>query len=97
MTQTKTRYVGFDVHKHYVMVGAVDHNQQVVRFDRESRKKLKADSTERILDFIRQMQEGYEAIVRENGKVVPKTPREQRLKKNPEASKNGNRKERKNR
>jgi len=25
---TKTRYVGFDVHKHYVMVGAVDRYQQ---------------------------------------------------------------------
>lgn len=28
-TQSK-RYVGFDVHKHYVMVGAVDRHQQVV-------------------------------------------------------------------
>ena len=28
MSQTKTRYVGFDVHKHYVMVGAVDRYQQ---------------------------------------------------------------------
>jgi carbon storage regulator len=37
--------------------------------------------------------EVYEAIVRENGKVVPKTPREQRLKANPKAAKNGNRKE----
>jgi transposase len=26
--QTKTRYVGFDLHKHYVMVGAVDRYQQ---------------------------------------------------------------------
>jgi rfaE bifunctional protein kinase chain/domain len=46
-----------------VKTRVVAHNQQVVRFDRESRKKLEADSTERILDFIRQLQEGYEAIV----------------------------------
>jgi hypothetical protein len=30
MPESKTRYVGLDVHKHYVMVGAVDRNQQVV-------------------------------------------------------------------
>lgn len=30
MKQNKVRYVGLDVHKHYVMVGAVDHNQQVL-------------------------------------------------------------------
>ena len=28
MIQTKTQYVGFDLHKHYVMVGAVDRYQQ---------------------------------------------------------------------
>ena len=37
--------------------------------------------------------EVYEAIVRENGKVVPKTPREQRLKGNTKAANDGNRKE----
>lgn len=37
--------------------------------------------------------EVYEAIVRENGKVVPKTPREERLKQNPESANNGNRKD----
>ena len=30
MYQTPKRYVGLDVHKHYVMVGAVDAHQQVV-------------------------------------------------------------------
>ena len=30
MYQTPKRYVGLDVHKHYVMVGAVDRHQQVV-------------------------------------------------------------------
>ena len=30
MVVTNKRYVGLDVHKHYVMVGAVDGNQQVV-------------------------------------------------------------------
>jgi hypothetical protein len=28
--KNKVRYVGLDVHKHYVMVGAVDQHQQVV-------------------------------------------------------------------
>jgi carbon storage regulator len=37
--------------------------------------------------------EVYEAIVRENGKVVPKTPREQRLKGASKAANNGNRKQ----
>ena len=46
-----------------VKTRVVAHNQQVVRFDRESRKKLDADSIEKILDFIQQMQDGYEAIV----------------------------------
>jgi D-beta-D-heptose 7-phosphate kinase/D-beta-D-heptose 1-phosphate adenosyltransferase len=46
-----------------VKTRVVAHNQQVVRFDRESRKKLRADSVEKILDFIQQMQDGYEAIV----------------------------------
>jgi transposase len=30
MTPSKVRYVGLDVHKHYVMVGAVDRDQQLV-------------------------------------------------------------------
>ena len=30
MKQKEVRYVGLDVHKHYVMVGAVDRNQQLV-------------------------------------------------------------------
>jgi len=38
--------------------------------------------------------EVYEAIVRENGRVVPKTPRAERLKGAPQAADNGNRKER---
>jgi rfaE bifunctional protein kinase chain/domain len=46
-----------------VKTRVVAHNQQVVRFDRESRKKLDADSIEKILAFIQQMQDGYEAIV----------------------------------
>jgi D-beta-D-heptose 7-phosphate kinase/D-beta-D-heptose 1-phosphate adenosyltransferase len=46
-----------------VKTRVVAHNQQVVRFDRESRKKLKADSIRKILDFIQQLQNGYEAIV----------------------------------
>jgi carbon storage regulator len=33
--------------------------------------------------------EVYEAIVRENGKVLPKTPREERLKGNSKAADNG--------
>ncbi len=41
----------------------VAHNQQVVRFDRECRKKLASESVKRIIDFIRQMEEGYNAII----------------------------------
>ena len=41
----------------------VAHNQQVVRFDRESRKKLESKSIKRILDFIRRMEDGYNAII----------------------------------
>jgi rfaE bifunctional protein kinase chain/domain len=41
----------------------VAHNQQVVRFDREERKRLEDGSIERIIDFIRQMEGGYEAII----------------------------------
>lgn len=37
--------------------------------------------------------EVYEAIVRENGKVVPKIPREQRMKGASKAANDGNRKE----
>jgi D-beta-D-heptose 7-phosphate kinase/D-beta-D-heptose 1-phosphate adenosyltransferase len=46
-----------------VKTRVVAHNQQVVRFDRESRKTLGAESVEKILDFIQQMQDGYDAIV----------------------------------
>ena len=46
-----------------VKTRVVAHNQQVVRFDRESRKKLETQSIEKILDFIQQMQDGYDAIV----------------------------------
>ncbi|MBN1830673.1 MAG: D-glycero-beta-D-manno-heptose-7-phosphate kinase [Deltaproteobacteria bacterium] len=41
----------------------VAHNQQVVRFDREKRKRLERESIKRILDFIRQMEGNYEAII----------------------------------
>jgi rfaE bifunctional protein kinase chain/domain len=41
----------------------VAHNQQVVRFDREDRKRLKDESIKRILDFIREIKGGYEAII----------------------------------
>lgn len=41
----------------------VAHNQQVVRFDRENRKRLKDESIKRILDFIREMDGSYQAII----------------------------------
>jgi rfaE bifunctional protein kinase chain/domain len=41
----------------------VAHNQQVVRFDREVRKRLEDESIKRILDFVRQIEGGYEAII----------------------------------
>ena len=41
----------------------VAHNQQVVRFDREERKRLEDESIRRILDFVRQIRGGYEAII----------------------------------
>ncbi len=41
----------------------VAHNQQVVRFDREVRTRLEDKSIDRILDFIRQIEGGYEAII----------------------------------
>ena len=41
----------------------VAHNQQVVRFDREVRKRLEDESINRILDFVRQIEGGYEAII----------------------------------
>ncbi|UCF56416.1 MAG: D-glycero-beta-D-manno-heptose-7-phosphate kinase [Deltaproteobacteria bacterium] len=41
----------------------VAHNQQVVRFDRESRKRLGSESVKRILDFIQQMQDSYDAVI----------------------------------
>jgi D-beta-D-heptose 7-phosphate kinase/D-beta-D-heptose 1-phosphate adenosyltransferase len=46
-----------------VKTRVVAHNQQVVRFDRESRKKLGAESIEKILNFIKKMQDSYDAIV----------------------------------
>ena len=49
----------------------VAHNQQVVRFDRESRKKLGSESMAKILDFIKGMQDNYDAIlVADYGKGV---------------------------
>jgi len=41
----------------------VAHNQQVVRFDREERKRLEDESIKRILDFVRQIEGGYEAVI----------------------------------
>ena len=41
----------------------VAHNQQVVRFDRESRKRLGSESGKRILDFIQQIRGSYDAII----------------------------------
>jgi D-beta-D-heptose 7-phosphate kinase/D-beta-D-heptose 1-phosphate adenosyltransferase len=46
-----------------VKTRVVAHNQQVVRFDRESRKKLGVESVEKILHFIQRMQDSYDAIV----------------------------------
>jgi rfaE bifunctional protein kinase chain/domain len=46
-----------------VKTRVVAHNQQVVRFDRESRKKLETQSIKKILDFIQQMQDRYDAII----------------------------------
>lgn len=49
----------------------VAHNQQVVRFDRESRKELGSESKTRILDFIQQMKGRYDVlIVADYGKGV---------------------------
>ena len=49
----------------------VAHNQQVVRFDRESREKLASKSIEKILDFIKKMENNYDAIlVADYGKGV---------------------------
>ena len=41
----------------------VAHNQQVVRFDREERKRLNNESIKQILDFIQQMEGSYEAVI----------------------------------
>jgi D-beta-D-heptose 7-phosphate kinase/D-beta-D-heptose 1-phosphate adenosyltransferase len=41
----------------------VAHNQQVVRFDRESLKKIRAASTEKLLDFIESQMESLDAII----------------------------------
>ncbi len=46
-----------------VKTRVVAHNQQVVRFDRESRRKLETQSLKKILDFVQQMKDGYEAII----------------------------------
>ncbi len=41
----------------------VAHNQQVVRFDRESRKRIASEAIHRILDFIRKVQTDIDAII----------------------------------
>jgi len=41
----------------------VAHNQQVVRFDRESRGKIKEETTERLLDFIERNLSSVDAVV----------------------------------
>lgn len=41
----------------------VAHNQQVVRFDRESRNKILSESIESILDFIEQRRDRLDAII----------------------------------
>ena len=41
----------------------VAHNQQVVRFDREVRKRLQDESIKRILDFVREIEGDYEAVI----------------------------------
>jgi D-glycero-beta-D-manno-heptose-7-phosphate kinase len=41
----------------------VAHNQQVVRFDRESREKIKKETTERLLDFIERNLSSVDAVV----------------------------------
>ncbi|MBN2126606.1 MAG: D-glycero-beta-D-manno-heptose-7-phosphate kinase [Deltaproteobacteria bacterium] len=41
----------------------VAHNQQVVRFDRESRRTIRPDNTERLLNFIRKAMKGLDAVV----------------------------------
>jgi rfaE bifunctional protein kinase chain/domain len=53
----------------------VAHSQQVVRFDRESRKPIESDSIERIIAYIRAIQNGLGAIVISdyNKGVVTKT------------------------
>jgi D-glycero-beta-D-manno-heptose-7-phosphate kinase len=41
----------------------VAHNQQVVRFDRESRSGISPESVERFLGFIREVRDGVDAVV----------------------------------
>ncbi len=41
----------------------VAHNQQVVRFDREERKRLENESIKQILGFIQKMKGDYEAVI----------------------------------
>ena len=41
----------------------VAHNQQVVRFDKESRKEIGPDSVKRILGFIREVMDSLDAVI----------------------------------
>jgi len=41
----------------------VAHNQQVVRFDREKKKKISPESSERLLNFVQEMRGDIDAIV----------------------------------
>ena len=41
----------------------VAHNQQVVRFDRESRKRIQPEGVHRILDFVKQVRSEVHAII----------------------------------
>jgi rfaE bifunctional protein kinase chain/domain len=41
----------------------VAHNQQVVRFDKESRKEIGPDSVKRILGFIKEMMDSLDAVI----------------------------------
>ncbi len=41
----------------------VAHNQQVVRFDRESRKNIRPESIRKILDFVQKMRDSLDAII----------------------------------
>ena len=41
----------------------VAHNQQVVRFDRESRKDIRPENAKKILDFTKEIRDGLDAII----------------------------------